>query len=74
MTWNLRAVKMFDEFEQEKYIEIREVYYDDDGEPMGHCEAAMCGESLDDLQTYVEWALEALKKPVLEFKEQDVSE
>ena len=74
MTWNLRLVRMFDEFEQEKYIEIREVYYDEEGEPYGHCEAAMCGENVEDLKTYVEWSLEAFKKPILEFKNDDVSE
>lgn len=74
MTWNLRAVKMFNEYDQEKYIEIREVYYDEKGVEMGHCEAALCGETLEDLQTYLQWALEGLKKPVLEFKDDDVSE
>jgi DNA topoisomerase VI subunit A len=74
MTWNLRAVKMLDDNQEEKYIEIREVYYDEHGVEMGHCEAALCGESIEDLETYLGWALEGLKKPVLEFKDDDVSE
>jgi hypothetical protein len=74
MTWNLRVVRTLDEDLLEKVLEIREVYYDDNGDVMGHCIAAMAGDDIEDLKTYLEWALDSLKKPILEFTDDDVSE
>ena len=70
MTWNLRLVDMNNvEALDEPYIEIREVYYDQIGKPLGHCRATMGGETKEEIKNYLEWALEALDKPVLKFKD-----
>ena len=70
MTWNLRLVQMSnDECLDDFYIEIREVYYDQLGKPMGHCRATSGGENIEEIKQYLTWSLEALDKPVLTFKE-----
>ena len=51
----------------EKYIEIREVYYDQVGKPLGHSAATMGGEDKDEIEQYLVWAMEALNKPILNF-------
>jgi hypothetical protein len=67
MTWNLRLVNLT-ETPDEPYIEIREVFYDQLGKPIGHTTATMGGEDKDEIRAYLQWALEALDKPVLKFK------
>jgi len=70
MTWNLRLVDMKDpEYPDQNYVEIREVFYDTMGKPMGHTTATLGGENKQDIKQYLEWALEALEKPVLFFRE-----
>jgi len=70
MTWNLRLVDMKDpEYPDQNYVEIREVFYDTMGKPMGHTTATFGGENKQDIKQYLEWALEALEKPVLFFRE-----
>jgi len=70
MTWNLRLVKMeSEEFPDEEYVEIREVFYDQLGKPLGHTTATMGGENAKEVKQYLEWAMEALDKPVLFFGE-----
>jgi hypothetical protein len=58
-----------DECLDDFYIEIREVYYDQLGKPMGHCRATSGGENIEEIKQYLTWSLEALDKPVLTFKE-----
>lgn len=48
MSWNYRVVE-FDDIDEGKYLEIREVYYHDDGSLMGHCEATVGGSSIEEL-------------------------
>ena len=68
MTWNLRLVSMGDEdFCEDPYVEIREVFYDTLGKPLGHTTATMSGEDAAEIRQYLMWALEALDKPVLSF-------
>ena len=70
MTWNLRLVSMGDQdFEEDPYVEIREVFYDTLGKPLGHTTATMSGEDAAEVKQYLMWALEALDKPVLTFGE-----
>ena len=70
MTWNLRLVKMeYEEFPDEECVEVREVYYDYIGKPIGHCTATMSGENAQEIKQYLEWAMESLIKPVLSFRE-----
>jgi len=68
MTWNLRLVDRSDESD-EPYIEICEVYYDQLGKPLGYTSATMGGESREEIKQYLLWALEALDKTVLNFKD-----
>ena len=65
MTWNLRVVDQSEDGED--YLEVCEVYYDEIGIPMGYCKAAMSGETIEDIQQYLMWALAALDQPVLSF-------
>jgi predicted dithiol-disulfide oxidoreductase (DUF899 family) len=70
MTWNLRLVSMGDQdFEEDPYVEIREVFYDTLGKPLGHTTATMSGEDTAEIRQYLMWALEALDKPVLTFQD-----
>jgi hypothetical protein len=65
MTWNLRLVNMSSLYED--YFEIREVYYDTIGKPIGHCNAAIGGEDRLEIDRYIEKCKEALDKPILKF-------
>lgn len=68
MTWNLRLVEMVEEdCADDFYIEIREVFYDQLGKPLGHCRATAGGENVEEVRQYLTWALDALDKPVLTF-------
>jgi len=58
-----------DECLDEIYLEIREVFYDNLGEPLGHTIATVSGENIEEVRQYLTWALEALDKPVLTFGE-----
>jgi hypothetical protein len=58
-----------DECLDEEYIEIREVFYDNLGKPLGHTRATAGGENAEEVRQYLTWALEALDKPVLTFGE-----
>jgi hypothetical protein len=65
--WNLRLVKMDEE------LEVREVYYDELGKPIGHTPAVVAGEDKQEIAEYLEWMVLALKKPVLEFKRKELT-
>ena len=65
MTWNLRLVNMSNSYED--YFEIREVYYDTMGKPIGHSKAAIGGEDRLEIDRYIELAKLALDKPILKF-------
>lgn len=72
MTWNLRLVEMVaEECQDERYIELREVFYDQLGKPLGHGSATVGGENVEEIRQYLTWALEALDKPVLNFGDDD---
>jgi hypothetical protein len=57
------------EFPNEKYVEIREVYYDQIGKPLGHSAATMGGKDKHEIEQYLIWAMEALNRPILNFKD-----
>ena len=65
MTWNLRLVNMSNLYED--YFEIREVYYDTMGKPIGHSKAAIGGEDRLEIDRYIELAKLALDKPIIKF-------
>ena len=58
-----------DECLDELYIEIREVFYDNLGKPLGHTRATVGGENVEEIRRYLTWALESLDKPTLTFGE-----
>ena len=65
MTWNLRLVNMSNPYED--YFEIREVYYDNMGKPVGHSRASIGGEDRLEVDRYIELAKLALDKPIIKF-------
>ena len=70
MTWNLRLVELTDpEYPDDEYIEIREVFYDSMGKPLGHTAATMGGADRDEIKQYLKWALEALDRTLVKFKD-----
>jgi hypothetical protein len=70
MTWNLRLVELTDpEYPDDEYIEIREVFYDSMGKPLGHTAATMGGADREEIKQYLKWALEALDRPLVKFKD-----
>ena len=70
MTWNLRLVEIVAEgCQDERHIELREVFYDQLGKPMGHTTATVGAGNVAEIKQYLTWALEALDKPILNFKE-----
>ena len=68
--WNYRVVKCTDESEGEEWLEIREVYYDQLGKPMGHCTATVGGESLAEVEIVLGMMAQSLSRAVLKFKEE----
>ena len=48
MSWNYRIME-FDDIDEGKYFEIKEVYYNRDGSLMGYCDATVSGESASDV-------------------------
>ena len=72
MTWNLRLVNMSNPYED--YFEIREVFYDTMGKPIGHSRAAIGGEDRLEVDRYIELAKLALDKPILKFADTEKSD
>jgi len=71
MTWNLRLVNMSSPYED--YFEIREVYYDTMGKPIGHSNASIGGEDRLEVDRYIQMCKEALDKPILKFADAEKS-
>jgi len=69
MTWNLRFVILEDELTLEPYMELREVFYDEMGKPIGHARATVGGDNMEEITQYLDWALEATTNPVLRHKD-----
>jgi hypothetical protein len=72
MTWNLRLVEIVAQgCQDERYIEIREVHYDENGDPFAHGRATAGGENIEEVRQYLTRSLEALEKPILTFEDDD---
>jgi hypothetical protein len=65
MTWNLRLVNLSTPYED--YYEIREVFYDLMGKPIGHTKAGIGGEDRAEIDQYMEMVRVALEKPIINF-------
>lgn len=63
--WNIRLVK--EDTDEGVYYSLREVFFDVDGLPYAHGRAEASSNSLDELQTYIDWMQEALANPILEY-------
>ncbi len=62
--WNHRIIKS-----EEGYYGIHEVFYDDSGRPVVMTEGSVApfGETVDELSADLDYMMEALAKPVLEY-------
>ena len=67
--WNYRVVKTKDEETKEEFLEIREVYYDQLGKPMGHCSATIVGDSLGEIETVLQMMTQSLEKAIVKAKD-----
>lgn len=67
MTWNIRLVQTSTEFEE--YYELREVYYNEVGQPCGHIPLHAYGNSRQEVARYIAKIQEAMRLPSLSFKD-----
>ena len=65
MTWNHRVL-VDRRGDDEPLYEVVEMYYDDEGNPNGHCEAGIFGSSATELGVSAGLQIKALSKPWLE--------
>jgi len=63
MSWNYRVVKFT---EDEDYYEIKEVFYDADGKPVGYSDAVCGSDTYEGLFKCMSMMQSAHAKPVLE--------
>ena len=64
-SWNHRVVDMTAENEGDPLFEIREVFYNRDGIPVGHGGPSVMSETMEGLREVVDRMKEALERPVL---------
>lgn len=64
--WNHRVVHAKDEQNGEDYLELAEVYYEDDGTPKMYGRPFLHGETLDNLKETAALLVAACEKPILE--------
>ncbi len=65
MHWNYRLIDLSHENGNEPWVQIHEVFYEDDGSLMGYTPATLGSEDAQELATTLEWMSMALDKPVL---------
>ena len=65
MFWNHRVVDLSKDNQGETWLEIQEVYYNSDGQPCGHCNPCVGGESIDEIQIQIQRFTECLSHPIL---------
>jgi hypothetical protein len=63
--WNYRLVQWQDEGEDQEFIELREVYYDAKGLPVGHSSATISGNTIKELHDVQDMMASAFTKPIL---------
>lgn len=72
MSWNYRVVKfktdpeIHMELGEEYFYEIKEVFYDYNGEPMGYTDASCCADTYEGLFKCMSMMQSAHAKPVLD--------
>ena len=65
MHWNHRVVDLTAENEGDELFAIREVFYNDDGAPVGYIEPSIVSETMEGLTKVLDRMKEALTQPVL---------
>jgi hypothetical protein len=68
MAWNYRVLELDDE-DEGKYYEIKEVYYNRDGSPMGFCDAVVGGSSFEEIIRVLDMMKEDAHKSVLKIND-----
>jgi hypothetical protein len=63
--WNHRVVRMPPDGLEGEWLEIQEVYYNEQNEPCGYCAPCLGSETLEGLQLQVERFAECLTQPIL---------
>lgn len=66
MSWNYRIVKFDGVTEEGEYYEIKEVFYDTDGKPVGYSDATCGSDTYDGLFKVMGLMQSAHAKPVLD--------
>lgn len=65
MHWNYRLIDMSHNNAGEPWLELHEVFYEDDGSLMGYTPVSTGSESVEDMKQTLEWMMQATKEPVL---------
>lgn len=67
MSWDYRLLAR--KYGNNTYLEIHEVYYDEDGKPNGYNgkEADICSQDLEGVHRVLNLMIEATTKPILSF-------
>jgi hypothetical protein len=69
MSWNYRIVRFKSEEDTEEYYEIKEVFYDHLGKPVGYSDATCGADTYDGLFKVMGMMQSAHAKPVLDESE-----
>jgi hypothetical protein len=64
MSWNYRVLELDDE-DEGKYYEVKEVYYNRDGTPMGFCDAVVGGCSFEEIMRVLDMMKKDVHKSIL---------
>jgi hypothetical protein len=64
MSWNYRVVEL-EGAEGGKYYEVKEVFYNRDGKPVGYCDATVSGDSFDEIVSVIGMMSKDVHKSVL---------
>ena len=65
MHWNYRVVFMEDDKWGDQWMELREVFYNEKGEAVGHSGTTVMGDNPEEVAECLKWMGEAVTKPVL---------
>ena len=64
-SWNYRLVRMEDDKWGDRWVEVREVFYED-GKPIGHTATTIMADDVGEVEKVLELVKLALGKPVLQ--------
>mgnify|MGYP003340372287 CR=1 FL=1 len=69
MHWNYRLIDLSHENAGDPWLDVKEVYYDDDESLQGYADVSLGSEDVDGLRETLTRMLEALDKPVLKIED-----